>query len=652
MALLAELAAALNRRGMYPPGHPALAEAAARMAERAEAPLRAHGDIVLAVTRDRIYHDDHATDPAQPMMRDLAERLHRRHVGSLRLQPGFDERQAGALLDVLAPEPDDDDTGPAPWREESCSLLPVRYDRLALAEGDVDGAARRVWSELARSALGADAEGAPTPGALALAINARSGDESRDRALSQRLGHLLRAGVGEASTELAPEIADLLRQLDPERLRRLLELGGDRQELAKLLSEALDALPADAVLALLKAARGREQSISDSLLRILGKLAAQGGDGRTDAVQPEVDAALRGQVEQLVAGWQLSDPNPEAYTEALQSLAARRQGRPAVADEAHRPEALAIVRMAFELGATGPGFDRALQQSLASAPAGLVELLQGAPRAGGANAAVDEAWSRLLDPRTLARLLKSSAPGSPDIERVLEEAGEAAVDPLLDRLAESEDRGERRWLLDRLAALGDAAVGPPATARLEDAPWFLARNILTLLRRTGGGDRVAPEPYLGHEDPRVRVEAVRLFGQGSAPARDGAILAALSDADPSVVSAGLAVAAEGCPAAALPLLADRSLDHALADDVRAQAIRLTADHPTDSGRDALIRLSVRGRTLLLRRLKFADPSPLVLAALSSLVRGWPEDPEVAEIREAAAHAKHGGIRAAVRSAAG
>lgn len=638
---------------MYPPGHPALAEAAARVAARAEAPLRAHGDIVLAVARDRIYHDDRATDPAHPMMRDLAERLHRRRVGGVRIQAGFDERQAGALLDVLAPEPDDDETGPAPWREESCSLLPVRYDRLALAEGDAASASRGVWADLARSALGADAGGAAaTPDLLARAINARSGDEALDRALSTRLGHLLRAGVGEASPELAPEIADLLRRLDPERLRRLLELGGDRQELAELLSEALDALPADAVLALLKAARGPEQSISDSLLRILGKLAAQGGDGRSEGVQPEVDAVLRGQVEQLVAGWQLADPNPEAYTEALQSLAARRQGRTAVADEAHRPEPLAIVRMAFELGATGPGFERALRQALASAPAGLLEVLQGAPGAGGANPAVDEAWSLLLDPQTLAALLKSSAPGSPDIERLLQEAGEAAVDPLFDRLAESEDRGERRWLLDRLAALGDAAVGPAATARLEGAPWFLARNILTLLRRTGGADRLAPEPWLDHEDPRVRVEAVRLFGQGSAQARDGAILAALKDADPSVVSAGLAVAADGCPAAALPLLADRSLDGGLADDVRAQAIRLTADHPTDGGRDALIRLSVRGRTLLLRRLKFADPSPLVLAALSGLVRGWPEDPEVAEIREAAARAKHGGIRAAVRSAAG
>jgi hypothetical protein len=647
--LLAELAAALNRRGMYPPGHPALAEAAARVAGRAEEPLRAHGEIVLAVARDRLFYDDTATDPSQPMMSDLAERLHRRRIGGVLFAPGFDEAHADALLDVLAPEPDGDDAGPAPWRCDGCALLPLRYDRLVLTGAQGTGTAA-VWADLARAALGGEGEGAATVEHLAHAINeSGSADPGVEREISNRFRGVLRAGVAEPSPELAPEIADLLRRLDPDRVRRLLELGGERAEVAALLGRALDALPADAVLTLLRAARGPEESISDSLLRILGKLAAQWGDGGATLPDPDLEAILRGQVTELVNGWQLADPNPDAYSEALQALAARRQGRVSGPGDAHRPAPLAIVRMAVELGATGHLFERALGAAVDADPAALIAVLEQAPAGGAArapNAAVDAAWRALLAPGSLARVLETAGAGGRTVDLLLEKAGTAAIDPLLDRLATSEDRAERRFLLDRLAGLG-GAVAPAAAARLEGAPWYVARNLLHLLRQTGGAEGISPGPYLGHVDARVRVEAVRLFAGGAA--RERAILAALQDEDASVVSAGLTAAAEACPPAAVALLADRATDAGLPDDVRGQAIRLTADHPTDHGRDALAGLAVRGRSLLLRRLKFADPSPIVLGALAALVRGWPDDSEVAEIRAAAARARHGGIRAAVRS---
>lgn len=643
-ALLTELAAALNRRGMYPAGHPALAQAARAVAARAAAPLEARGEVVLAVARDRIMHGDEASDPSQPMLRDLADRLHRRRIGGVRLRRGFDEAEAGALLDVLAPEPDPESGGPAPWSSRACALLPARYDRLALAGegGPAPSGAAAVWGDLARSALGGEGAAASAVD-LARAINERRGDAAFDGAIAARLTGLLGRMDPQASPELAPDLAELLRRLDPDRLRRLLQLAGRGSQVNEILRVALRTLPADAVLALLKAARGPRQSISDSLMRILGKLSLHAPHLRTEDEEVSADAALREQVEELVTGWQLDDPNPEAYTEALQSLAAHRTGRPSVPTSEHRPAPARVVGMALELGATGPVCSRALEELCSGEPVELIRLLSMTP--GGTNEARDEGWRLLLSPAALARILDGAEPGDATVEGLLARAGAAAIDPLLDRLAASEQRAERRWLLDRLVAIGPG-IGPAVARRLRDAPWYLVRNLLYLLRQTGSGADIDPDLYLTHEDPRVRIEALRLFAPG--PARERALAGALRDEDPAVVSAGLALAVESCPPSAVPLLARRAADAGLPDDVRSQAVRLAAEYPTRAGLEALTALAIRGRTLFRRRPKFADPSPVSLAALAALFRGWPDDETVGEIRSAARAAKHGAIRAAAR----
>jgi hypothetical protein len=645
-ALLTELAAALNRRGMYPPGHPALARAARSVAEKARPPLEARGELLLAVARDRILHGGDASDRSHPMLRDLADRLHRRRIGGLRLERGFDEEEASALLDALAREPEPEGAGPGLWKSRACELLPTRYDRLTLAAEPGGGGS--LWGDLARSALEGGDGAEASAGELARAINGRRNDDPYDGAVAARLTGLLKRTDAQASPELAPAIAELLRGLDPDRLRRLLQLAGDRSEASAVLRGALKTLPADAVLALLKAARGPEQSVSDSLMRILAKLSAHAPhDALVDDPARSADAALREQVGELVTGWRLDDPNPDEYTQALQALASHRAGRPSVPTGENRPEPERVVRMALELGATGPILSRALEHLCARDPLELVRSLSEAPQVGGPNLALEEGWRVVLSPAALARVLDDAGPGNAAVESLLAKAGAGAVEPLLDRLAGSEERAERRWLLDRLAALGPA-VGPRALERLPGAPWYVARNLLYLLRRTGTGGDLAPDSYMSHADARVRVEAVRLFALG--PARERAIAHALRDEDSAIVSAGLALAAEECPPAAVPLLARLAADAALPDDVRAQAVRLTAEYPTEGGLEALSRLALKGRTLFLRRPKFADPSPLSLAALAALLRGWPDADSVTEIRSAARSARHGAIRAAARDA--
>src|SRR5216683_5923971 len=97
--------------------------------------------------------------------------------------------------------------------------------------------------------------------------------------------------------------------------------GGDFAQRRQFVSDAADGMAVDAVLDILKAAaETSHETISHSLVRLLSKLAAHAEAGAAP-VRPQADAALREQVQRLLAGWTLTDPNPGAYGAALQRMA-------------------------------------------------------------------------------------------------------------------------------------------------------------------------------------------------------------------------------------------------------------------------------------------------------------------------------------------
>src|SRR3989442_13812788 len=92
----------------------------------------------------------------------------------------------------------------------------------------------------------------------------------------------------------------------------------------------------EAVLDILKAAaETSHETISHSLVRLLSKLAVHAEAGAAP-VRPQADAALREQVQQLLAGGAPPRPNPRAYGEGLQPLA---RGPPAGAPRPGHPPA-------------------------------------------------------------------------------------------------------------------------------------------------------------------------------------------------------------------------------------------------------------------------------------------------------------------------
>ncbi|MDP3774607.1 MAG: hypothetical protein Q8Q85_10115 [Gemmatimonadales bacterium] len=87
---LIEFSIALHKHAMYPGGHPTLGPAAENVAARLSGLLAERGTLALGVARDQLVIEGVATDRRNPVLRDLAERLHRHHLGSGVVRPRSD----------------------------------------------------------------------------------------------------------------------------------------------------------------------------------------------------------------------------------------------------------------------------------------------------------------------------------------------------------------------------------------------------------------------------------------------------------------------------------------------------------------------------------------------------------------------------------
>jgi HEAT repeat protein len=83
------------------------------------------------------------------------------------------------------------------------------------------------------------------------------------------------------------------------------------------------------------------------------------------------------------------------------------------------------------------------------------------------------------------------------------------VEPLIQRLAEESSMSLRRYYLECLYEIGDAAK-EAAILYLNDDSWYVVRNMVSLLRRFGDSAVVRHfRTIAGHSHPKVRQEVIR-----------------------------------------------------------------------------------------------------------------------------------------------
>ncbi len=646
---LIELSIALHRHAMYPEGHPSLAPATERVVDRLNRVLEGRASLSLGVARHQLVIEGVATDPKNPVLQDLAGRLHRHHLGAVTFRQGLLPKELHEVLNLLAVEADRTGEPLGLGRRERLSawphvrLYPLTYERLDLIEetpGQTPGGdaatrqdrtrAAQLWLGLARAALAADAageaaagDGATTdPTLVARAIQAHPRGTAYDQVI---VGYLLqiaeevKAGASPDDLALRKRVSQLITELDAETLSRLLEMGGDRSQRHRFVLDAADGLTVDAVIDLLRAAgQAAQETVSHSMLRMLHKLAQH---TRSPSLRRRslADQSVREQVAELVRGWSLKDPNPDAYRTALRRIATSSVTRPR-SEEEHGAEPERIVQMALELDVAGPAVDRAVETLVAEGRlARLAGALGQAPEGGTAGGV----WRKLASSEVIRRILTTEPVDFEQLDLLLPRAGLAAAEPMLDALTASESSQTRRQLLDRLARLG-SELGPLVVARLHDASWYVQRNMLVLLRalpqRPAGFDA---RPYAEHPDARVRREALRLLFDDPA-ARERAICRALTDGDERTVRLGLTAAQEGCPEAAVALAASLAL-RAGSGDLRVAAIRALGASRSPAAADALLALVSRKPTFFWSRRPRRGPE--YRAAVQAL-RNFADQPQV------------------------
>jgi len=662
LELLLDVGLCLQRYGMYPGGHPSLDAAVTRLAVRLGEVLRERESLSIGVARRQLIVDQAATDPSHPVLRSIADRLYRHRLGAVAFRRGVTvEELAGALGAVSSdPERSGEPLGSASAERlaawPSIRFYRVTYEQLQLAaseeaerdgDGSGAGAADELWRGLAQAALQRDGDGAAADvgGAEVAGAISAAGDASYDRMIVEYMvqlaGGLRRDGAG--ASEVRLRLSDLIRSLEPAALQRLLEMGGDAEARRRLLLDATDTLRPDAVLEVVQAAaRAEGQDISTSMLRMLRKLSVHAD---ADAAVPgdRADAELREQVRRLIDGWTLDDPNPDAYTHALEGMARGAAG-PADDFAMYDAEPLRIVQMGIEVEASGLTFWRAVDALLADAR--LAELLDVMDAVDSGNDTVALLWRRLESADHIRHLLTTDPVDFASLDRIFARLPAATIiSLLLDRLSESTSRATRMGVFRRLSARGYAAV-PMVAERLADGRWFVLRNMLALLNEIGAWPHgFSAQPYARHGQPMVRREAL-LLGTRIAAEREQSISLALTDRDERVVRIGINASLEGgLPPRLVGTVLQRLDDDEISGELRASLIRLLARHVSAPVVERLVRF-VLYETRLLGRAKLAPRTTEMLAALTILAAARTNDPRARTALELARASADADIRAA------
>lgn len=666
--LLMRFTGALNRRRAYAATHPMVVAAEQQLYESVVLLHESRPVLTIGVMKTDLLIDGELYVTRSAYARELAMRLHRRGVGAITLQVGVPQQQLRELLGWLATEvaSDSDAADDRAPVLSAISVTSVAYDQLRL--GDVECAAaasgEQLWRALAQIAGAASTERGTADGDTTTS-HGGSGETDRDSALA-----ILREAVSEPEiarrtamafmdlaaqgasaapagrTHIGQQLSDALDALGAEAFAPVIRALGEQSVRQRFVSQTVDVLPMASVATWLAvAAQAQDQPLSHDMLRLMSKLSHH---AQSDA-SAGAEGVFRGAAQQLVKSWAPEDPNAEEHVALLDRIALHEHSRPDAASRVATHfsviESSRLVQMALEIDVDG-------DDALAAAEA-LVAVGSGANMMEWIDRSGDTRTARRLvqiatSDAAIRQLLLTEPVDRLQARALLDRLDATAADTLIDVLEAAEARGTRMIVRQRLADFG-AEIMPLLIARLDRAPWYLVRNILTVLHEIAeaNGDTTAGltsmATLLDHAQVQVRTEAFRLLLLNTR-ARDAAIRRALRDDNERMVVLALQAltdSPDGEIELSAPLITElmSMVDAGKQNDtVRARMVRTIAQTRSDTVRDWLIGHVVK-RSRILRRVTLNEPTQTAVAALQVLQKEYGKDPAVEPLIELAR--KHG-----------
>ena len=637
VAFLAALGVATQRFALYPKAHPLVAQLGVGLHARASAAFeqRAGEGLALTLAGRVLAVDEELVGTHSPHLQELANRIRGRNLAVVEILPGVTGQELCALCMALSEEvlPGDRSLDTPP-DSRNVRFYPMEFDRVTMdgkgESGRGGSGPATLWLELARRALGVEGEEGEDPrtedpSQVARALGASLGDTFRARKLISDLRRLV-SGLAESADspevrEASARLQALLEELETPVLERLLQSSRGAGGSERLIRDASQCLGPDAVLRLLRAAvPGRSGGVSPSLARALSKLAFHARAG-APGIRGAVDEVVHDALSQLLGGKRVEDPSPARYAAIFNGLA--QEARPAGTGRFRERSTAAWIRtlqMAVEVGSWGPVVSEAVSGLLAESEIErLIQILREAP---SSNEVTIRLQKRIIRPEAILGL--SSLDRVPDgvLEALVAGMGEAAIDPLLDALAQTHSRSTRRSMLAALEGLGEPAAAR-ALRRLDDPHWYVIRNRLALGRQLATPpEDLDLDPYLHHEDHRVRVEALALALR-LPERRVQALSDAVRDPDPRVVMRALRALPAAFPGELpdplLPAM-ESLLGPGHSAEVRVLAMGALGSSSSPRAMELLIQ-QVTQRGLFGRR-RLRRSSPLVLEGLRVLASRW------------------------------
>jgi hypothetical protein len=663
---LIELSIGLHKNAIYPPGHPLLEGATSGISRRLEALLAKRSSLSLGVARQQLIIEGVATDENNPVLRDLAARLHKHHLGAIKFMQGVTAEEVASSLATIAVDvgrrerPLGLEGTDVLQQWEHVRLFPLTFEQLQLLDEEPAGGggggdsmrgdksrAAQLWIGLARAAVASqaddDAAESTDPVLVAKAIDETKKDAAYDQVV---VGYLLQIAEelkskgGKDAMALQKRISKLVATLQPDTLSRLLRMGGDQRQRSKFVLDAAQGMAVDAVVELVQAAADTSgQNVSHSLVRMLSKLAVHADEG-APLSRAAADGALRDSVHRLISNWTLDDPNPDGYRKALDKMS---QSTPVfqTGDDVYPCEPERMLAMGIEIEVLGDPVWRALTAMAAADDIKpLLALLDAAPE-GWIREAL---WQHVATPDALARQLERATPDMEVVEGLVKRMGLAAIPSLVDSIGGADERTASA-IIEMTVELGPDAA-PIVATQLPGSRPVQQRLLLSILTKIG----VPPEGfdigvYARSADASVRREAFRAMIREPAT-RDEAIASALTDSDERIVRLALGAAMNNCPPKAARTLIARADDPSLSADLRALGIRAASSNKSPETLTFLLSRT-RGKRRFLRKQALAPPTPEMLAALSGLAAHWSGENRASEILAAAGKSADKDIRDAI-----